>query len=81
MNNLTTFVTLVFWWVLVGLNFQKKKNHFGLIFQKSCMPKIESTSDLEAICSSAKTRLKALIIDATKLLTFTHILDFIEKTK
>jgi len=45
------------------------------------MPKIESTSDLKAICSSTKTRLEALIIDATKLLTFTHILDFIEKTK
>jgi hypothetical protein len=45
------------------------------------MQKIESTSDLEAICSSTKTRLEALIINATKLLTLTHILDFIKKAK
>jgi hypothetical protein len=80
MSNLTTFITLVFWWVPTGLNFQKRKKPFWTYFEKSCMPKIESTSDLEAICSSTKTRLKALIIDATKLLTLTHILDLIEKT-
>jgi hypothetical protein len=81
MSNVTTFITLFFGGCQLDLVSKKEKTHFGSIFKKSCMPKIESTSDLEAICSFDKTRSKAFIIDACKLLTLTHILDFIEKTK
>jgi hypothetical protein len=73
MNNVTIFITFVSGGCQLDLVSKKKNPRFGLIFKKSCMPKIESTSDLKAIYSFAKTRLKTLIINATKLLTLTHI--------
>lgn len=54
MSNVTTFITLVFLWLLVRFYLFINESQLGFILKKSCLPEMESTSDLETTYSPTK---------------------------